>query len=186
MHRNSNLAGGTSNSRQASIISSPLFSIVAESMVIRRPITHVGCFSACSGVMPAKSASGVFRNGPPEAVSQMVFTSACRADPHALVHGVVLTVDRENRHIAFARRGGQNFARRDHALFVGQAHRLSRQDRRMRGLKPCDPDNGRNHEIGFGMRGAGDRPFRSVDDLDPADSRLLEPRSQLDRKFLGC
>ena len=68
--------GGTSNSRQASMISSPLLSMVAGSMVIRRPITQVGCLSACSGVMEANSASGSLRKGPPEAVSQMVFTSA--------------------------------------------------------------------------------------------------------------
>ena len=68
--------GATSNSRQASITSSPLLSIVAESIVIRRPITHVGCFSACSGVMVSNCSSGVWRNGPPEAVSQIALTSA--------------------------------------------------------------------------------------------------------------
>ena len=57
--------------------SSPLLSMVAESMVMRRPITHVGCLSACSGVMASNWSSGSCRNGPPEAVSQMVFTSAC-------------------------------------------------------------------------------------------------------------
>ena len=57
--------------------SRPLFSMVAESMVMRRPITQVGCLSACSGVMPANWSSGGWRNGPPEAVSQMVLTSLC-------------------------------------------------------------------------------------------------------------
>ena len=42
--------------------------MVAESMVILRPITHEGCFSACSTVMPAKASRDVCRNGPPEAV----------------------------------------------------------------------------------------------------------------------
>ena len=57
-----------SNSQRASIISRPLLNMVAESMVIFRPITHDGCLSACSTVMPANSSIGVSRNGPPEAV----------------------------------------------------------------------------------------------------------------------
>ena len=69
------LAGGRSNRRQASIISKPLFIMVAESIVMRWPITQVGCFSACSGVMCSKSASGVLRNGPPDAVSHICLTS---------------------------------------------------------------------------------------------------------------
>ena len=72
MDRDPDLAGGTSKRRQASMISSPLFSMVAESMVMRRPMTQVGCLSACSGVMVANWSSGSWRNGPPEAVSQMV------------------------------------------------------------------------------------------------------------------
>ena len=59
---------GMLNSQRASIISRPLLNMVAESMVILRPITHEGCFNACSTVMPAKSSRGVCRNGPPEAV----------------------------------------------------------------------------------------------------------------------
>ena len=49
----------------------------AESIVMRRPMTQVGCLSACSGVMLAKSVEREFAEGPPEAVSQMVLTSAC-------------------------------------------------------------------------------------------------------------
>jgi hypothetical protein len=43
--------------------SSPLFINVAESIVIRLPICHVGCFNACSGVMWLKSSIGVLRKG---------------------------------------------------------------------------------------------------------------------------
>ena len=86
-------AGVTSNSRQASITSSPLFSIVAESMVMRRPITHVGCFSACSGVMFANCSSGSCRNGPPDAVSRYVAELHLGKRPAAAADLAVLRVD---------------------------------------------------------------------------------------------
>src|SRR5207245_2767251 len=63
-----------SNNQRASIISSPLLNSVAESMVILRPITQDGCRSACSTVMFANSDLGVWRNGPPDAVSHSLRT----------------------------------------------------------------------------------------------------------------
>src|SRR5690349_509257 len=65
------------NSRWASITSSPLFTRVAELMVITGPMFQVGCASACSGVMPSSSAWLRPRNGPPLAVS----TSWATSDP---------------------------------------------------------------------------------------------------------
>src|SRR5436189_188940 len=59
-----------SKSQRASIISKPLLKRVAESIVIFRPITQDGCFSARSTVMLENSAFGVVRKGPPEAVNQ--------------------------------------------------------------------------------------------------------------------
>ncbi len=47
-------AGGRSKRRQASMTSKPLFIMVAESMVMRWPMTQVGCLRACWGVMWAK------------------------------------------------------------------------------------------------------------------------------------
>src|SRR5262249_20323530 len=61
--------GGRLNNRQASITSNPLFIRVAESMVMRGPIFHVGWFNACPTVIFSNSDLGVFRNGPPLAVS---------------------------------------------------------------------------------------------------------------------
>ena len=52
--------------------SKPLFISVAESMVMRRPIFQVGWFNACSTVIEENCDFGVCRNGPPEAVSQML------------------------------------------------------------------------------------------------------------------
>ena len=46
------LSMGMSNSQRASIISSPLFIRVAESMVTFLPICHEGCFRACLAVTP--------------------------------------------------------------------------------------------------------------------------------------
>ena len=61
---------GVSKSRCASIISSPLFTREAESIVIFPPIFHVGCFSASSTVALAMRDASQLRKGPPLAVSQ--------------------------------------------------------------------------------------------------------------------
>src|SRR5580698_8812798 len=66
-----------SNNQRASIISSPLLNSVAESIVILRPMTHDGCFSAHSTVISENLSLGqtaLFRNGPPLAVSQSLRT----------------------------------------------------------------------------------------------------------------
>ena len=147
------------------MISRPLFSMVAESMVIRRPITQVGCFNACSGVMAAKSARGVLRNGPPDAVSQISLDFTVVAHAHALVNRVVLAVDGQDRDVAFAGRGSQDFPGRHHAFFVRQPDRLPGEDRGMRGFKSGYANDRGDHKIRFGMRGAGDGPFAAVDDF---------------------
>jgi len=41
---------------------------VAESIVILRPISQVGCFSACASVTSANRSAGQVRKGPPDAV----------------------------------------------------------------------------------------------------------------------
>ena len=63
-------------SQCASITSSPLFISVAESIVIFRPIRHVGCFSASAADTAARSDAGRPRNGPPDAVRMSRRTSA--------------------------------------------------------------------------------------------------------------
>ena len=67
---------GTSKRKWASMISKPLFIIVAESTVIFGPIDQLGWCSASSTVMPSKSASGRSRKGPPLAVSTRRRTAA--------------------------------------------------------------------------------------------------------------
>ena len=61
-------SGSTSNSQHASMISSALFIIVAESIVIFGPIDQVGCCSASSSVAAAICSAVHVRNGPPDAV----------------------------------------------------------------------------------------------------------------------
>jgi hypothetical protein len=64
-------SGGSANSQRASITSSALFIIVAESTEILRPITQLGCAQASSGVTPSSKPRSRSRNGPPDAVSTM-------------------------------------------------------------------------------------------------------------------
>src|SRR5215212_116572 len=62
-------SNGTPNRWCASITSSPLFIIVAESMVIFLPIRHVGCLSASSGPASTSRAFSNVKKGPPDAVN---------------------------------------------------------------------------------------------------------------------
>ena len=142
------------------MISRPLLSMVAESMVMRRPITQVGCFSACSGVMEANCSSGSWRNGPPEAVSQMVLTSACAPTRmHWWTALCSLSMGRMGTLRSRAARG-EDFAGGHHALLVGQADRLAGQDGGVGGFKTGHADDGGDDEVGFGQRGAGDGALR--------------------------
>ena len=65
-------SGSMPKSHLASIISKPLFIIVALSIVILAPISQLGCFKARAAVTPANSSIGVVRKGPPEAVRRIL------------------------------------------------------------------------------------------------------------------
>ena len=67
---------GTSKRKCASMISKPLFSIVAESSVTFGPMRQVGCASASSAVIDENVPMGRCRNGPPLAVRTMRRTDA--------------------------------------------------------------------------------------------------------------
>ena len=77
-------SGTVSNSQHASITSSALFIMVAESTEIFGPISQFGCAQAASGVTDSRSQGRRWRNGPPEAVSRIRRTSvrAGRAGRH--------------------------------------------------------------------------------------------------------
>ena len=132
---------------------------VAESIVIRLPIFQVGWFSACSTVIDANSDAGVLRNGPPEAVSQA--ESFHRYDaldlfhppaPHALMHGIVLAVDRQQRNSAFLRFGGDQLTGRNQTFFVSEPESLSRPHRFVCGLETRYANDRTYHEIDVTMR----------------------------------
>ena len=71
---------GVPKSHLASMISSPLFIMVAESMVILLPMLQFGWLSACSLVALAICSRDHVLNGPPEAV-RWIFSMSAPADP---------------------------------------------------------------------------------------------------------
>ena len=66
-------------------------------MLILAPIDQIGWRSAASGVAAAISSSVALRNGPPEAVSTILFDRAAVAVGEGLEDGVVLGIDRQQR-----------------------------------------------------------------------------------------
>ena len=72
----SSFSAPRSNSQAASISSSPLFIMVALSMVTFGPIDQFGCDKACSMVTFTISATDISRKGPPEAVRIIFSISA--------------------------------------------------------------------------------------------------------------
>jgi hypothetical protein len=81
MNDDPDVSAGTLNSQCASIASSPLFIIVAESTEIFRPMTQFGWAHASSGVTFARSSRGVVLNGPPEAVRRIPRTPLLPGSP---------------------------------------------------------------------------------------------------------
>ena len=68
-------SAGTSKSHDASMTSSPLFTMVAESMVIFLPMLQLGCLSASSTVTCSSISLVYPKNGPPDAVSNIFSVS---------------------------------------------------------------------------------------------------------------
>ena len=79
----SSCRAGTPKSQRASMSSSALFIIVAESTVIFGPIDQVGWRSASAGVTSASVAAGRVRKGPPLAVRRIRATSVGRPEQSA-------------------------------------------------------------------------------------------------------
>src|ERR1700690_161328 len=156
-------SGGTLNSRQALMTSKPLFIRVAESMVMRLPIFQGGWFSAWATVILAKSARGVCRNGPPEAVSHTRSTSSLPP-----------------------RLGCDEFAGHHQAFLVGQPHGLPGFDRLVGSFKAGDADDGADDEIDLGMGGDADGTSRTVEDFNLRSSIGVEFRPQRDGIGFPC
>ena len=145
---------GIPNSQCASITSRPLFISVAESMVIFWPICQVGCFSASAGVTvgeagPAAAAKRPAGRGQDEPADLGRPTAV-----QALMDGVVLAVDRQDRHAAgAARRIHHQAAGHDQHFLVGERDGLAGLDGGEHGLERRRARRGAEHDIHVGMRG---------------------------------
>ena len=144
-----------------------------------------GMFERLCGVMWSKSASGVLRKGPPEAVSQICLTSAGVPPRMALVDGVVLGVDGEQGYVVFLRGGDDEFAGGDEALLVGEADGFAGADGGVGGFESGDADDGGDDEVDFGKRGDVDGSGGAVDDFDAGDACGLEAGLELGGEFFG-
>ena len=113
----------------ASITSSPLFIIVAESTEILRPITQFGCAHASSGVTPASSPARVSGTGRPRRSARCVDAPSSPGLPHsprqALEDRVVLAVDRQQGRAAALHRRHEQRAADDQRFLVGEQHALA-------------------------------------------------------------
>ena len=148
-----------SNSQRASIISSPLLNSVAESIVILRPMTHEGCFSACSTVIPETQILASSRNGPPEAVSQSLRTELGWLAVQALENRRVLAIHRQHAHAVLARLAHDDFAGHDQDLLG--CHRdvfagANGRQRRMQSRSAHDRDQ---DDVSRGQRGQLQQSF---------------------------
>ncbi len=159
--------------------SNPLFISVAESMVMRWPIFHVGWFSACSTVMAANSdwaCSGTGRRRP---------SARCaRPPPSGRRAGTGARRCARCRWAAAACPGGglrgDQFARGHQAFLVGQADRLSALHGFVGRFQAGDAHDGADHEIRFGMRGDAHRAARPMHHLE-----FHSPRSAA-RRRISC
>ena len=106
-------------SQRASITSSPLFIIVAESTVIFAPIRHVGCRSAWAGVAFSISSFDEFRKGPPDAVRISRLTSP-RRSPRRHWCKALCSLSTGNNSARIFGRPRHQFAGDDQRLFVRQ------------------------------------------------------------------
>ena len=152
------LAGGAPNSQCASITSRPLFISVAESIVIFGPICQVGCFSASFGGHLVETRRRPAAEGPARRREDQAPQLARPAAVQALVDGVVLAVDRQNRDAAAARRVHDETAGHHQHFLVGEANRLAGVDRREHGLERGRARRRAQHDIDVGMRRDGDEP----------------------------
>ena len=136
--------------------SRPLFISVAESIVILRPILHVGCFSASSAETADEFGRGPAAERSARRGQHQAADFAARAAVQALMNRVVLAVDRQDRD-ALARRGlGDDAAGHHQDFLVGERDRLAVLDRREDRFERLGAARGAQHEVHVRMRRDGD------------------------------
>ena len=119
-------AAGRSNSQCASITSRPLFISVAESMVILRPIRHVGCRNASSGLAARELRRRHFAERPARSRQDDPLDLLAPAPMQTLMNCVVLAVYWKDRDTAGARRRGHERTRHHEHFLVGQRDGFAR------------------------------------------------------------
>src|SRR5579863_10335099 len=101
------------------------------------------------------------RGGEPDGLDFVVGAGA-----QALVDGVVLAVNGQDRDAEAAGSGGEDFAGGDHALLVGEADGLSGEDSGVGGFETGDADDRGDDEVDVWQCGAGDGAFGPVRDVN--------------------
>src|SRR5215471_10614710 len=81
---------------------------------------------------------------------------------HALMHGVVLAIDGQQRFVLSAGFGGNEFTRGDKTFFVGQADGFACLDRFVGSFESGYAHDRANNEINLWMRSHCDVAFRAV------------------------
>ena len=161
--------GGTSKSQRASMTSSPLFMRVAESMVILRPIDHVGWLSASAGVMEAKLSRGQGAERPAGRGEDEAAHFRRRAPVQALVQRAVLAVDGQQAASAGPRLRDHQLARHHQRLLVREGHVLAGFERAVGRHQADRAHRGRHHHVRVGMGGHGHRSLFPDADGQPRD-----------------
>ena len=105
---------------------------------------------------------------------------------HALVDGVVLGVDGEERYIVLFCRGDNEFAGGDEALLVGEADGFARADCRVGGFEAGYADDRGDDKIYFGKCGDMDAAVGSVDYFNAGDACLFEAGCEGGGELFGC
>src|SRR5580704_15743808 len=124
---------------------------------------------------------GAAGGGQPDAV---YFLHAAAAQ--ALVYGVVLAVDGQQRLALAARLGCNQLAGGDQTFFIGYAHYFSGFHRFVSCFQAGHAYDGADHEVGLREGRDPDRASSSVDDFDFAETGLLETCAENIGVGFGC
>ena len=135
---------------------------VAESIVILRPMFQVGCLSACAGVTLARSAAGVWRNGPPDAVR--ISRRMCR-DGSPTRHWKIALCSLSTGRMAtlcFAASRVTSSPAMTRISLLATASVFSGADGRERRGQSRRAHDGDEHHVGFGQGREFDQAFRAA------------------------
>ena len=97
----------------------------------------------------------------------------------ALVDGVMLAIDREERFALPTSFAGDEFSCGNQTFLICQAYALTRPHSFIRSFEARDPDNCAHYKIHFRMRGYLDISGRTVSHFDVTDANGLQPRSEV-------